>query len=79
MTICAQQQFPRYGFLSFGQSQHRIYLVFWISSKYFASSHNYEKFQEFKTNNLKACDETRSKETSFFERTYTVPAFLGKF
>jgi hypothetical protein len=35
--------------------------------------------QEFKTNNLKACDKTRSRKASFFERSYTVSAFFGKF
>jgi len=44
--------------------------VFWISSKCFISFHNYQKFKNSKTNNLKACDKTRpSKEKINHKRT----------
>jgi len=47
--------------------------------KCFISSHNYEKFKEFKTNNLKACDKTQSRKKFYFEKSCTVSAFFGKF
>jgi len=58
-------------------------LVFGISRKCFISSHNYEKIRNLKRAcdkaRDKACDKTRSRKTSFFERSYTVSAFFFKF